>query len=110
MVEQIQDAVNAYYSQFEAGPGRRRIRKQKLPEPTPESPDLSASREELAEVQGTDSGSLDTEPGPAGSRKSHRDATIRREPCTIRRVRKSGSNRARRLPRKPKKRRNSLVR
>jgi hypothetical protein len=27
---------------------------------------MSASEEELAEVQGTDAGSLDTEPGPAG--------------------------------------------
>jgi transcription termination/antitermination protein NusA len=64
-VEQIQDAVNAYYNQFEQDQGVENP-EQNLPEPTPQSPDLSASEEELAEVQGTDTGSLDTEPGPAG--------------------------------------------
>src|SRR3954469_6269732 len=64
-IEQIQDAVNAYYNQFEQDQGVENP-EQNLPEPTPQSPDLSASEEELAEVQGTDTGSLDTEPGPAG--------------------------------------------
>ncbi len=40
-----------------------------LPEPLPQSPDLSASAAEAAEVQGTDEASLDTEPGPAGCRR-----------------------------------------
>jgi N utilization substance protein A len=64
-IEQIQDAVNAYYNQFEQGQGVENP-EETLVEPTPQSPDLSASEEELAEVQGTDTGSLDTEPGPAG--------------------------------------------
>jgi transcription termination/antitermination protein NusA len=64
-IEQLQDAVNAYYNQFEEGQGMDNP-EQNLPEPTPLSPDLSASGEELAEVQGTDTGSLETEPGPAG--------------------------------------------
>jgi len=57
--------VNAYYNQFEQDQGVENP-EQNLPEATPQSPDLSASEEELAEVQGTDTGSLDTEPGPAG--------------------------------------------
>src|SRR5262249_47987448 len=64
-IEQIQDAVNVYYNQFEEGQGIENP-EQNLPEATSESPDLSASSEELAEIQGTDTGSLDTEPGPAG--------------------------------------------
>jgi N utilization substance protein A len=64
-IEQLQDAVNAYYNQFEDNQGVENP-EQNLPEATPESPDLSASAEELAETQGTDTGSLDTEPGPAG--------------------------------------------
>ncbi len=64
-VEQIGAVVNAYYSQFEEGQGVENP-EQNLPEPLPQSPDMSASAEEAAEVQGTDSGSLDTEPGPAG--------------------------------------------
>jgi len=64
-IEQIQDAVNAYYNQFEQDQGVDNP-VENAPEPTPQSPDLSASEEELAEVQGTDTGSLDTEPGPAG--------------------------------------------
>ena len=58
-------AVNAYYSQFEEGQGVENP-EQTMPEPTPVSADLSASAEEAAELQGTDTGSLDTEPGPAG--------------------------------------------
>jgi N utilization substance protein A len=65
VIEQIQDAVNAYYNQFEDNQGVENP-EENLPEPTPQSPDLSASEEELADVQGTDTGSLDTEPGPAG--------------------------------------------
>jgi N utilization substance protein A len=61
MVGQIQDTVNAYYSQFEQGTENP---EQALPEAEPLTPDLSASAEELAEVQGTDVGSLEEEPGP----------------------------------------------
>ena len=64
-IEQIQVAVNTYYNQFDEGQGSENP-EQTMPEPTPVSPDLSASAEELADVQGTDTGSLDTEPGPAG--------------------------------------------
>jgi N utilization substance protein A len=64
-IEQLQESVNAYYNQFEDNQGVENP-EQNLPEATPESADLSASAEELAEVQGTDTGSLDTEPGPAG--------------------------------------------
>jgi N utilization substance protein A len=63
-VERIQQAVNAYYSQFEEGQGSENP-EETMPEAEPVSPDLSASAEDLAEVQGTDAGSLDTEPGPA---------------------------------------------
>ena len=63
MVESIQVAVNAYYSQFEEGQGSENP-EETMPEATPVSPDLSASAEELAEVQGTDTGSIETEPGP----------------------------------------------
>ena len=51
-IEQLQDAVNAYYNQFEDNQGVENP-EQNLPEATPESADLSASAEELAEVQGT---------------------------------------------------------
>jgi hypothetical protein len=65
-VEQIQGAVNAYYSQFEE-PVAQGVDnpEENLPEPLPESADMSASAEEVAEVQGTDEGSLELEPGPA---------------------------------------------
>jgi len=64
-IQELGAAVNAYYSQFEESQGVENP-EENLPEPTPQSPDLSASEAELAEVQGTDAGSLDTEPGPAG--------------------------------------------
>jgi hypothetical protein len=64
-IEEIQQAVNAYYSQFEEGQGVENP-EQNLPEATPEAAEFNASEEELAEVQGTDTHSLDTEPGPAG--------------------------------------------
>ena len=65
-LEKIQETVNAYYSQFEeVAPGDENP-EQNVPEAQPVSPDLSASAEDVAEVQGTDAGSLDTEPGPAG--------------------------------------------
>ncbi len=64
-IQELGAAVNAYYSQFEESQGVENP-EETLPEPTPQSPDLSASEAELAEVQGTDAGSLDTEPGPAG--------------------------------------------
>jgi transcription termination/antitermination protein NusA len=63
LVEKIQEAVNAYYSQFETS-GTENA-EQTLVEAEPESPDLIASAAELAEVQGTDTESLETEPGPA---------------------------------------------
>ncbi len=63
-VEQIQTAVNAYYSQFEDVGSENPEETQ--PEATPVAPDFNATAEELAEMQGTDTGSLDTEPGPAG--------------------------------------------
>ncbi len=63
-LEKIQETVNAYYSQFEEGQGVENP-EQALPEPQPVAPDLSASAADAAEVQGTDTGSLDTEPGPA---------------------------------------------
>ena len=53
MIESIQEAVNAYYSQFEESAA---------PEAPAEAPEPSA--EEVAELQGTDEASLETEPGP----------------------------------------------
>jgi N utilization substance protein A len=64
-IQELGAAVNAYYSQFEESQGVENP-EEVLPEPTPQSPDMSASGAELAEVQGTDVASLDTEPGPAG--------------------------------------------
>jgi N utilization substance protein A len=62
-VEQIQQAVNAYYSQFEEqGPGDEHP-EEHIPEPEPLDPGMHATAEEAAEVQGTDSGSLIGEPG-----------------------------------------------
>jgi len=63
-IEEIQQAVNAYYSQFEDQGVENP--EQNLPEATPEAAEFNATSEELAEVQGTDTHSLDTEPGPAG--------------------------------------------
>ena len=68
-VEQIGAVVNAYYSQFEEGQGVDNP-EQNLPEPLPQSPDFNASAAEVAEMQGTDTASLDTEPGPAGMPES----------------------------------------
>src|SRR5262249_55427136 len=48
-IEEIQQSVNAYYSQFEEGQGVDNP-EQNLPEPTPQAADFSASEEELAEV------------------------------------------------------------
>jgi N utilization substance protein A len=63
-VEQLQAAVNAYYSQFEEqNPGNENP-EETMPDPAPLAADMEASGEELAEVQGTDTGSLDQEPGP----------------------------------------------
>jgi len=64
-VERIQQAVNSYYSQFEDPGQGNENPEETLPEAEPVSPDLSASAEEAAEVQGTDAASLDEEPGPA---------------------------------------------
>ncbi|MBZ5586387.1 MAG: transcription termination factor NusA [Acidobacteriia bacterium] len=63
-VQQLQAAVNAYYAQFEEAAGVENP-EEVVPEAEPVSPDLSASPEDVAEVQGTDTGSLGTEPGPA---------------------------------------------
>ncbi|HXS95313.1 MAG TPA: transcription termination factor NusA [Candidatus Limnocylindrales bacterium] len=65
-VNELLVAVNAYYAQFEEPNAGDENPEQNIPDPLPVSPDMSASEEELAEVQGTDTGSLDTEPGPAG--------------------------------------------
>jgi N utilization substance protein A len=64
-IEQLQDAVNAYYNQFEQDQGSENP-EQTMPEPTPVAPDLSAAPEDLAELEGIDPKSFDTEPGPAG--------------------------------------------
>src|SRR5262249_31618611 len=64
-IEEIQQAVNAYYSQFEEGQGVDNP-EQNLPEATPVTAEFNATEEEVAELQGTDTRSLDTEPGPAG--------------------------------------------
>ena len=64
MVERIQESVVAYYGQFEEQGQGSENPEQTMPEPTPVSPDMSASPEELAEIQGTDTGSLEREPGP----------------------------------------------
>ncbi len=64
-IQELGAAVNAYYSQFEESQGVENP-EETLPGPTPQSPDLSASEAELAEAPGTETGSLDTEPGPAG--------------------------------------------
>jgi transcription termination/antitermination protein NusA len=66
MVQQIQQAVIAYYSQFEE-PGPEAgdsAPEQNQPEAQPVSPDLNASAEEAAEMQGTEAGELEAEPGP----------------------------------------------
>jgi N utilization substance protein A len=60
-VERIQEAVNAYYAQFEEQGGVENP-EETLPEAEPVSPDLSVSAEEAAEVQGTDAESLGLEP------------------------------------------------
>ena len=64
-VERIQEAVNAYYSQFEDSPVLENP-EQTMPEAEPVAPDLHATAEEAAELQGTDPESLEIEPGPPG--------------------------------------------
>ncbi len=64
VVERIQQAVNAYYSQFEESQGSE-APEQSFAEPPP--PDANASLEELAEAQGMNDQSLDLEPGPAAA-------------------------------------------
>ncbi len=63
MIEQIQQSVNAYYSQFEEQGDEHP--EQTMPDAEPVAADMHASAEEAAEVQGTDEGSLEAEPGPA---------------------------------------------
>jgi transcription termination/antitermination protein NusA len=63
-VERIQEAVNAYYGQFEQPQGSE-APEQTMPEPEPLAADMHATAEEAAEIQGTDAESLEAEPGPA---------------------------------------------
>ena len=67
MVQQIQQAVIAYYSQFEEGDTAPELNQ---PEATPVSPDLSATADEAAEVQGTNADQLEVEPAPQGDEAS----------------------------------------
>ena len=74
LVQQIQQSVIAYYSQFEEeGPGDT-APEQHIPEAEPVSPDLHASAGEAAEVQGTEAGDLEAEPGPATSPEAEETA------------------------------------
>jgi len=61
-VQHIQDAVNNYYAQFELPQGNENP-EQTMPDPTPQAPDMQATPEEAAEMQGTDAASLELEPG-----------------------------------------------
>src|SRR3954463_13699069 len=63
-VARIQQAVNAYYSQFEEQQGSENP-EETMPDAEPVAADMHASPEEAAEVQGTDAESLELEPGPA---------------------------------------------
>src|SRR5205823_7024126 len=65
-VARIQEAVNAYYSQFEEQQGSENP-EETMPDAEPVAADMHASAEEAAEVQGTDAQSLELEPGPAVS-------------------------------------------
>src|SRR2546425_1513069 len=60
-VARIQEAVNAYYSQFEEQQGSENP-EETMPESEPVAADMHASPEEAAEVQGTDADSLEIEP------------------------------------------------
>jgi N utilization substance protein A len=76
-VEKIQEAVNAYYGQFESTGAENP--EEALPEADSIAPDMSASAEELAELQGTDVESLQIEPGPAsesGAESSETGAAV----------------------------------
>jgi N utilization substance protein A len=61
-VARIQEAVNAYYSQFEE-PQASENPEETMPGAEPVSADIDASPEEAAEMQGTDAESLEIEPG-----------------------------------------------
>jgi N utilization substance protein A len=61
MVEQIQEAVNAYYSQFEDSPSGESV-EPPMPESEPAGAQLDTPAEGTAAVQGADTGSLDMEP------------------------------------------------
>jgi len=65
-VAKIQEAVNAYYSQFEDPPGAENP-EETMPDAEPVAPDMHATPEEAAEIQGTDAASLEIEPGPAAA-------------------------------------------
>ena len=67
MVQQIQQAVIAYYSQFEEGDAAP---EQNQPEAAPAAPDLGATAGEAADVQGTEAEQLDAEPAPQGDAAS----------------------------------------
>jgi N utilization substance protein A len=66
-VEQIQQAVNAYYSQFEEPADENPA--QNIPEPSPEgtpaASDMSAAAEEAGEIQGTGDAALEEERDPS---------------------------------------------
>jgi transcription termination/antitermination protein NusA len=66
-VELIQEAVNAYYGQFEEQPQGSENPEETMPEPEPAAADMHATPEEAAEIQGTDAESLEPEPGPVES-------------------------------------------
>jgi transcription termination/antitermination protein NusA len=66
-VEQLQQAVNAYYSQFETESAGNENPEETPPEAEPASPDLSEPATDAAEAQGSDTGSLETGPGPAAA-------------------------------------------
>src|SRR5712692_1307509 len=59
-VAKIQEAVNAYYSQFEDPPGAENP-EETMPDAEPVAPDMHATPEEAAEIQGTDAASLEIE-------------------------------------------------
>jgi N utilization substance protein A len=61
-LEHLQQVVNGYYSQFEETAGSENP-EETQPEAEPVAADMHASAEEAAEVQGTDAGSLEAEPG-----------------------------------------------
>jgi len=62
-IAKIQEAVNAYYSQFEQETAEEHP-EQNLPEAVPQAPDTDASLDEVAAMQGTDAESIMLERNP----------------------------------------------